>query len=351
MSKNDNQRFPLKKLIAAFSLFAVVSGFIVIGALFTGPTEPNVENFESFETDENGDDIFVEQSQDGTIHLNGYASISGDDAKITDISNTADETVVTIGSDGENSQEKSVAYETELSGVENNTLRVVHENGDEYIVNLDKLVSYEIEHLSSDAGEEEDADVTRDDDEIIVEGKIVANTGEQEPVIENINIENGELTVDITTEQTSDIATQVITSYEYQAVISDVPDTVQDVTVTHHEDVIVEENLTYESVNVETIESSAGDTDSSMVEVWNDNRIILEGNIVGNTGGQNVTIMDTVQSDETLTIILGTERDSSMATDVITTYTYTLTIQNTSYVSAVEIVHEDGESYVHEKPD
>lgn len=82
---------------------------------------------------------------------------------------------------------------------------------------------------------------------------------------------------------------------------------------------------------------------------WSEDTIELEGGIVSNTGGQSVSVTNTSLQDGKLTVTVDTDSGESVVTQVITTYSYNLTIDNSAEIETVEIKHTDGETYVYQE--
>lgn len=271
MPDGDKPTYPKKKLIIAIGLFAVVCGFIVLGATFTNGTQPEIESFESFNSDGEAGITgpSIEQTDNGDVQLTGQITTTGEDITVKNISHSGDEVVVEIGSNGsreESSEEHTISYEAEVSGLTGSeTIRVKHENGEEYTMNVEDSITYDVELLSSSSGRQERAAVKVDGNSVVINGHIAANTGGQQPVINSVEVSDKTLNVNVGTASDSDVVTQVVTSYEYKATVNNVPSSVQDVTVSHKGNTIVREQLGDESVDINSVESSSGSNEYSRI--------------------------------------------------------------------------------------
>jgi hypothetical protein len=100
-----------------------------------------------------------------------------------------------------------------------------YENGQGFRLNLDNGksmeddLSVEIVNYQSEGGMlgESELEVTREVDAVTINGLMTANTGGHEPVVKSVSVHDGILKVFIGLKQPEDIATQVISSYEYTA--------------------------------------------------------------------------------------------------------------------------------------
>lgn len=228
----------------------------------------------------------------------------------------------------------------------------------------------------------EDAEVVSvDGDKVEVRGNIVGETGGQEVVAEKKNYQDGKLTIDVRTETREDNDTyiQVLTGYEYSLTVDNLGD--NDTILVNHmdgkkfklnsdgtnnteqtssnvddeedtEDVlnsdmvgpVTAEVTDYQSLLGVSNEQNESITLEDIVVDGGDNRVRVTGYMVGNTGGQT-PIVDSIDTENNTVIVdFGLESADGIASEVITTYEYSATIESIGNYERIIVNQKGGQS-------
>lgn len=195
----------------------------------------------------------------------------------------------------------------------------------------------DLEVVATDASEtEEYTNITREDDgTYTVKGRIVGSMGGGEVVVESVNADSETVKVKLAVEN-SGIGITVITGYEYGMSVQDVGD--RELSVVHggskSED--VEEPEEDPTAELTDVSSSASTTTETSSVNFNGNEAVINGVIVGNTGGQTVVVNNVENRDGTTYVDVGLEKPNGFATQVITGYKYSIEVSNPLDTVAVQ---------------
>lgn len=197
--------------------------------------------------------------------------------------------------------------------------------------------------LDSDSSETERyKNITREDNGTYsVKGRIVGSMGGGEVVVESVGSDSESVEVHLKVES-SGIGTTVITGYEYSMKVKGVDD--RELSVVHDSSSSVD-NSFKESNGEPTAEligssSSSTTTETSSVS-FDANKTLVEGVIVGNTGGQEVVVNGVENRDGMTYLNIGLEVSDGFATQVITGYSYDVEVSNSA---DTVVVQHDGET-------
>lgn len=227
---------------------------------------------------------------------------------------------------------------------------------------------------------EEDSEVVSiDGDEVEIRGNIVGETRGQKVVAEKSNYEGGNLTINVRTENrgNEDSYIQVLTGYEYDLTVGNLEE--DDMILVNHEDgrefklnVDHTNNTEQESDNVEdagnseevvnsdtvgpvtaevtNYESSASNEQNESINAEDivvdggDNIVRVTGSMVGNTGGQEPIVDSIDTEDNTVTVEFGLESPDGFATQVITAYEYSATVESVGNYERIVVNQKGGQS-------
>lgn len=227
---------------------------------------------------------------------------------------------------------------------------------------------------------EEDAEVVSvDGDKVGINGNIVGKTGGQEVVAEKKNYQDGKLTIDVRTENREDEEAyiQVLTGYEYNLTVDNLGE--NDIIIVNHKDGrefklnvnrtnnieqnsddVEDEGNKGEVVNSDTVgpvtaevtnyESSGSNEQNENINAEDivvdggDNIVRVTGSMVGSTGGQTPIVDSIDTEDNTVTVGFTLESTDGFATQVITTYEYSATIESVEDYERIVVNQKGGQS-------
>lgn len=197
----------------------------------------------------------------------------------------------------------------------------------------------DLEIVATDASETEEYTniTTEEDGTYTVKGRIVGSMGGGEVVVESVNADSETVTVELAVEN-SGIGITVITGYEYSMSVQNVGN--RELTVVHgdnkSEDSPVKQPEEDPTAELTDVSSSASTTTETSSVNFNEDKAVINGVIVGNTGGQTVVINGVDSRDGTTYVDVGLEEPDGFATQVITGYKYSIEVSNPSDTVAVQ---------------
>lgn len=173
-----------------------------------------------------------------------------------------------------------------------------------------------------------------------VKGRIVGSTGGGEVVVESVGSGSESVEVHLKVES-SGIGTTVITGYEYSMKVNGVDD--RELSVVHDSSSV--ENSFKESNGEPSAELTGSSSSSTTTETssvsFDGNKTLVEGVIVGNTGGQEVVVNSVENRDGMTYLNIGLEGSDGFATQVITGYSYDVEVSNSA---DTVVVQHDGKT-------
>lgn len=343
-------------LIVVFAIGAVaIAGVVLMVGFYADDAsgDPEVEDISYNQSDsKQTDEVTVEFNERGNAILTG--EVVGDTqgtVVVDELTRDGNEVEATISVRSDDISDTFVGYnyEVEVSGVEEgDEVTVNHENRESketvYQRSLDSDVTTQIELVSSSPQDTENRHKTNiTSDGVVVTGNIVGSTSGQTPVIEGYQIEGDVLKLNIGLESSSQFGATVVTGYQYTAEIQGV--SVDRVEVNHEGIDDVGSTEPVSKVELENTGSSGQTNDLARVK-WSEDEATVTGSIVGNTGGQEVVVVDSYEQGDSYVVVLDTEvaseGDNVVVPQVITSYGYELDITGEDKLT---IEHKGGEKY------
>lgn len=349
-SKYDN-----KTLIVLFAVGVVaIAGAVLMVGFYTNDVSgnPEVEDINYNQSDsKDTDEVTVKFNERGNAILTGEVVGDAQGTVVVDeLTRDGDEVEATISvrSDDIGDNFVEYEYEVEMSGVEeDDEFTVNHENRESeetvFQRSLKPNVTTQIELVSTSPQDTENRHKTNiTSNGVVVTGNIVGSTSGQSPVIEGYQLDGDVLKMDIGLESSSQFGATVVTGYQYSAEIQGV--NVDRVEVNHEAIDDVDSSNT-SKVELENKGSSGQKNDLARVK-WSEDKATVTGSIVGNTGGQEVTVVDSYQEGESYVVVLDTELasggDNVVVPQVITSYGYELDVTGEDDLT---VEHKGGETY------
>lgn len=225
--------------------------------------------------------------------------------------------------------------------------------------------------------EENSEVVSIDGDEVEIRGNIIGETGGQTVVAEKKSYHDGELVINVRTEHRGDKDSyiEVLRGYKYEITIENLEE--NDIILVNHDNgkdfrLDIDRTNGAESDNVEDAENLEGVTESGTAETvtaeitnyessasdkqneyinaedivvdGDDNIVQVTGSMVGNTGSQK-PIVDSIETeDDTVIVNFALEKPKGFATQVITKYEYSATVESVGNYKRVVVNQEEGQS-------
>lgn len=360
MKENNNTNL----LLFLIAIPVIISVTLVGGIVFEteDPTEPEVESIKFTEVSEDQQTITGVTYQDTNAVISGTITGPENGKVIVEkirVQDNGIETFISVESNETYQEDKRERYEYNISvsKASDMNIRSVYHNKN----NQDKLVydkdvlsveDANIKLLRTTSDTENSNKVNIKNNKVTIEGNIVGSTSGKKPIIEGYSMKGDTLEVNIGLYKPPEdvVYLPVVTGYNYVAEIDGVsPDNVN---VNHNSNYIEDLNSKDDvDSDIKLVESrSSTDFGNNYDFDIQDNKVTLEGSIVGSMGGMSPTIQDYRIDNKVLHVNIGLSMpENGIGTTAITQYDYKAVFDGLSVNDVVVNYNNNIEQYKAEK--
>jgi hypothetical protein len=261
-------------------------------------------------------------------------------------------------------------YKMNVDNIDDNTSLIIMHNEDEFNafkdstediteeglrkVNNTEDINLNIRQTGKTSEYEESARIADwSNNQIRVEGQIIAEQAGEKVVIKDYEVKDGVFKINIDTEAPQDgVYPQVIVSHNYELQINSSYNTADLKVVVNHTEgeeysfnnIDTENNISQKvSASLESVSSYSSNPEESVRVQSKKDTVHITGTIIGNTGGQQV-IVDNIENRDGRTYVnIDLNKPNKFVTQVITGYNYNISVSNAE--DEIVVLHKGEKVY------